>query len=168
MSSSYAVIVDKFAERHYISKFKKKHKNAWSITWAAITEQFKRIESLIGVNDIVEIITDADDIKICKTEFRIAGPGKSRHASGNRCIIAVCKSTLIVHVLLVYCKSDICEPNETAKWQTIIKDNYPEYKELFWEILCSFWCEEKQNCAVALADEEDEWGYGKDYQYLHY
>ena len=41
MFTSYAVIVEKFAERHYISKFKKKYKNAWEITWGAVEEQFK-------------------------------------------------------------------------------------------------------------------------------
>jgi len=130
MFTSYAVVVEKFAERHYVSKFRKKHKNAWDITWSAIVEQFKRIESLIGVNSIVEIITDAGDIKICKTEFRIAGPGKSRHASGNRCIIAVRKSTAVVHVLLIYSKGDIGGSNETAGWKAVIKDNYPEYRKL--------------------------------------
>jgi hypothetical protein len=130
MSSSYAIIVEKFAERHYIAKFRKKHKNAWDITWTAIAEQFRRIESLIGVNNIVEIIIDAGDVKICKTEFRIAGPGKSRHASGNRCIIVVCKSTAVVHVLLVYSKGDIGGMNETAGWKTIIKDNYPAYRSI--------------------------------------
>jgi len=130
MSTSYAVIVEKFAERHYIAKFRKKHKNAWGVTWDAISEQFKRIDSLIGVTNIIEIIADADDIKICKTEFRIAGPGKSRHASGNRCIIAVQKSTAAVHVLLVYCKGDIGESNETASWKNMVKNNYPEYKNL--------------------------------------
>ena len=130
MFTSYAVVVEKFAERHYISKFKKKHRNAWDITWNAIAEQFKRIETLIGVNNIVEIICDAGDIKICKTEFRIAGPGKSRHASGNRCIIAVQKSTAIVHVLLVYSKGDIGGTNETAGWKMIIKDNHPEYRSI--------------------------------------
>lgn len=50
MFTSYAVVVEKFAERHYISKFKKKHRNVWDITWNAITEQFKRTETLIGVS----------------------------------------------------------------------------------------------------------------------
>ncbi len=130
MFISYAIVVEKFAERHYISKFKKKHKNAWDVTWNAMTEQFKRIEALIGVNNIVEIICDAGDIKICKTEFRIAGPGKSRHASGNRCIIAVQKIPAIVHVLLVYSKGDIGGTNETVGWKMIIKDNYPEYRSI--------------------------------------
>ena len=130
MSISYAVTIEKFAERHYIAKFKKKYKNTWDVTWDAVEEEFRRIESLIGVNSIVEIITDAGDIRICKTEFRIAGPGKSRHASGNRCIIAIKKSTAVVHVLLVYCKGDIGGPNETASWKAVVRDNYPEYKNI--------------------------------------
>ncbi len=130
MFTSHVVVVGKFAERHYISRFKKKHKNAWGVTWNAIVEQFKRIETLIGISNIVEIICDAGDIKICKTEFRIAGPGKSRHASGNRCIIAVRKSMALVHVLLVYSKGDISSSNETAAWKAAVKDNYPEYSNL--------------------------------------
>jgi len=130
MSTNYVVVVEKFAERHYISKFKKKHRNAWDITWNAISEQFKRIEALIGVNSIVEIICDVGDTKICKTEFRIAGPGKSRHASGNRCIIAVRKDTSTVHVLLVYSKGDLGGRNETAAWKAMICDNYPEYRNI--------------------------------------
>ena len=128
MSISYAVVVEKFAERHYISKFRKKHKNAWDITWNAIVEQFKRFELLVGVGSIIEIISDAGDVKICKMEFRIAGPGKPRHASGNRCIIAVRRSTAVVHVLLVYSKGDIGESNETAGWKAVIKEHYPEYR----------------------------------------
>lgn len=131
MSTNYAILVEKFAKRHYIAKFKKKYKKAWDVTWNAIVEQFKRMDNLIGVSNIVEIITDAGDVRICKTEFRIAGPGKSRHASGNRCIIAVRKSTAVVHVLFVYCKGDIGESNETAGWKAVIKSNYPEYKNLF-------------------------------------
>lgn len=129
-TSNYAVIVSKFAERHYISKFRKNYRNAWEITWTAITEQFKRIESLLGESSIVEIIVDADGVKICKTEFRIAGPGKSRHASGNRCIVAVDKSAETVHVLLVYSKGDLDGANETASWKAVIRVNYPEYREI--------------------------------------
>ncbi len=129
MSTSHAVIVEKYAERHFISKFEKKHKGAWVITWNAISEEFRRIDALMGVSNMVEVIVDVGDIKICKTEFRIAGPGPSRHASGNRCIIAVHQSTNSVHVLLVYHKGDVGE-NETAKWRSLIKENYPQYSGL--------------------------------------
>lgn len=129
-TNNYAVIVEKFADRHFISKFRKKYKKAWEITWNAIMEEFKRIESLIGESSIVEIIADIDGIKICKTEFRIADPGKSRHASGNRCIIAVRERTTTVHVLLVYTKGDLGGTNETAAWKSVVRDNYPEYREV--------------------------------------
>jgi hypothetical protein len=126
MSTNYAVIVEKYAERHFISRFEKKHKSHWETTWNAVEEEFKRIDGLLGVNSIVEIIIDARDIKICKTEFRVAGPGPSRHASGNRCIIAVHHSTNSVHVLLVYNKTDL-GANETAEWKSLVKANYPQY-----------------------------------------
>lgn len=44
------------------------------ITWEHMTEQFKRIETLIGIASLIEIICDANKIQICKTEFRIFGP----------------------------------------------------------------------------------------------
>lgn len=127
MSTSHAVVVEEYAERHYISKFKKKYKGAWSATWKAIVEEFKRIDTLIGINSIVEIICDVGDIKICKTEFRVAGTQESRHGSGNRCIIAIHKSTQTVKVLLVYHKGYLGSTNETASWKALIKENYSEY-----------------------------------------
>lgn len=130
MSTNYAVIIEKYAERHFISKFRKKYKGAWEITWKAMIEEFKRIDTLVGINNIVEIITDKDNIQICKTEFRVAGTQQSRHGSGNRCIIAIHKDTMVVHTLLIYHKGDIGNSNETAEWKSIIKDNYPEYRNL--------------------------------------
>jgi hypothetical protein len=34
-----------------------------------------------------------------------------------------------VKILLVYGKTDLRGHNETAEWQKIIKENYPEYKK---------------------------------------
>lgn len=130
MSISYVVIIEKYAERHFISKFKKKYKGAWDITLVAIIEELKRIDTLIGVNNIVETIVDSKEVKICKTEFRIAGTPFSRHASGNRCIVAVHKSTGTVNILLVYHKGDLKGPNETAAWKALIKDAYSQYSSL--------------------------------------
>ncbi len=130
MSTSHAVVVEKYAERHYISRFKKKYKGAWDTTWRAILEEFKRIDTLIGINSFVEIITDSAEIKICKTEFRVAGTQESRHASGNRCIIAIHKNITTVKVLLVYDKGDVGSNNETANWKAVIKENYPDYCDI--------------------------------------
>lgn len=130
MSTNYAVIVEKYAERHYISKFKKKYKGAWSVTWDAIHEEFKRIDTLIGETNIAETITDHGDTRICKTEFRVHGTRESRHSSGNRCIIAVHKNTRVVKVLIVYHKNNLGSGNETANWKNTVKENYPEYASI--------------------------------------
>ncbi|MDP3724986.1 MAG: hypothetical protein Q8R20_00765 [Nanoarchaeota archaeon] len=130
MSTSYAVVVEKFAERHFISKFKKKYKRAWDVTWNAIHEEFKRIDTLIGETNIAETITDQGGIKICKTEFRVHGTQQSRHGSGNRCIVAIHKDTNKVCVLLVYHKNNLSGSNETTSWKNLVKENYPEYSKI--------------------------------------
>lgn len=129
-NNTYVVEVEKYAERHFISRFRKKYKGAWDVTWKAIEEEFKRIETLIGVNNFVETITDCEGVLICKTEFRVASTQESRHGSGNRCIIAVHKEAKIVRVLLVYGKGD-AGPRETAWWQGLIKETYKDYAHCF-------------------------------------
>jgi len=128
---NYTIEVEKYAERHFIASFKKKYKGAWDITWKAIEEEFKRIETLIGVNNYVETIYDCKDFLICKTEFRVAGTQESRHGSGNRCIIAAHKGTKKVRVLLVYSKGDVRGAHETAWWQGIVKESYSDYSNCF-------------------------------------
>jgi len=129
MSTSYAIFVEAYAERHYIKNFAKKYKGAWDVTWRAVLEELKRLDSLLNTS-IAEKITENDSICICKTEFRVAGTKESHKSSGNRCIIAVQKSTNTIHVLLVYHKNDIGGGNETAVWKNIISENYPEYQEI--------------------------------------
>lgn len=130
MSTSYAVVLEKYAERHFISNFKKKYKGAWDVTWVAMHEEFKRIDTLIGSTNIAETITEVGNIRICKTEFRVHGTQESRHASGNRCIVAVNKGTSTVHVLLVYNKNDLGGRSETASWKALVKENYDEYSKI--------------------------------------
>ena len=130
MSSRYSVEVEYFAERHFVKKFQKKYKNAWTITWQAIIEELKRIDSLLD-SSMAETIVGDDNRRIIKTEFRIAKTQQSRHGSGNRCIIAVHQDIQVVYVLLVYHKPDLGKGNETAKLKQIIKKNYKQYKDLF-------------------------------------
>lgn len=129
MSTNYTVIVEEYAERHYIKGFEKKYKKAWPVTRRAILEELKRIDSLAETS-IAETICDSVDVKIYKTEFRVAGTNVSRKKSGNRCIVAAHKKTNTVRVLLVYNKNDLEGPNETATWKRVIKENYPEYRDL--------------------------------------
>ena len=129
MSIKYSVIVENFAERHYIKNFKKKYKGAWDITWRAVIEELKRLDSLFETS-IAETIVDRGNVKVVKIEFRVAGTQESRKSSGDRCIIAMHKDINAVYVLLVYHKNDLSDGNETAKWKQIIKDNYSNYREL--------------------------------------
>jgi len=128
-SSNYRVVFEPFTERHFIKSFAKKYKSAWQFTQKTITEEFEQID-LLFLKNTAETIVDSQNVKICKTEFKIAGTRESRHGSGNRCIVAVHKYTCTVHVLLVYYKTDLRGHNETAEWKRIICDNYPLYIDL--------------------------------------
>ena len=130
MSISYSVSIESFAERHYLKEFAKKYKRAWEITYKALFDELQRFDSLLTTS-VAEIITTSGDIIIAKTEFRVAGTTKSRHASGNRCIVAVNKNKAIVSILLIYHKADLGDGNETAKWKQMVKSNYPEYSNFF-------------------------------------
>lgn len=125
----YRVIFEEFTKRHYIKAFAKKYKSAWDFTLTLLQKEFEQID-LLFQKSAAEIITDADGVQICKTEFKIAGTDVSRHASGNRCIVAVKKESDIVSVLLVYHKNDIGSGNETEAWKKIIRENYSGYKNI--------------------------------------
>jgi hypothetical protein len=123
----YNVVFEEFTQRHFIKSFEKKYKGSWELTYGYLIEEFKQIDILF-LKSVAETIFDSPAIKICKTEFKIAGTQDSRHSSGNRCIVAIHKDAAQVRVLLVYGKTDIASKNETAVWKGIIKDNYPQYK----------------------------------------
>jgi len=129
----YAVIFSPYTDRHYIRTFNKKYGKAWEKTHRALMIEFAFVDALFEkrIAETIHVSPDGN-VKICKTEFKILGTNVSRHASGNRVIIAVDNSTGVVHVLLIYSKTDLSgKRSETAKWQKLVKDNYPEYKNLF-------------------------------------
>jgi len=131
MEGNYSVQIEDFAERHFIKSFKKKYNNHWDVTLRAIVFELERIDNLLLTNK-ADMIIDNGDVKIIKTEFKIAGSNESAKTSGNRCIVAWKKEDNCVFVLLVYGKTDLSSGNkETDEWKRIIKDNYPEYKHLF-------------------------------------
>ena len=131
MFTDYAVIVERFAERHFIKSFSRKYKGAWDITWTGILEQLRGFDELFKTS-IAETIIHDSNVKICKVEFRVYSTKESRHSSGNRCIVAVHKNSNKVCILLVYGKTDLGSAgrNETESWKNLIRENYPEYKEL--------------------------------------
>ena len=128
-STNYPVIFESFTDRHFIKTFAKKYKGAWDLTLKIITEEFSQID-LLFLKNTAETIVDLENLKICKTEFKIAGTQESRHGSGNRCIVAIHKDANKVCVLLVYNKNDLGGGNETANWKNVVKENYSEYSDV--------------------------------------
>jgi hypothetical protein len=129
MQSNYSVQIEKFALRHFIKSFEKKYKAHWDVTLRAIIAELERIDMLINTSRAETICSD-EGIKIIKTEFRVVSTKESAKTSGNRCIVAWNEDKKSVSILLVYSKTDITSHNETAEWQRLIKDNYPEYRHL--------------------------------------
>jgi len=130
MQGNFSVIIEVFAQKHFIKSFEKKYKIKWDLTWQYIKEELARIDNLL-LTSRAEIITDAGTIKIIKTKFRVVDTKESAKTSGNRSIVAWNKEKQVVSVLLVYSKTDIANHNETAEWQRLIRENYSEYRHLF-------------------------------------
>lgn len=121
----YRVVFSEFSNRYYIKQFEKKYKNQWAVTRRAIVAQLERI-------DLVIQSSKADLIKknglhwLIKLDFAVAGRDTSPRSSGNRLIVHVENETKTVKVLLVYSKNEISSPNETQKWQAVVKSQFPE------------------------------------------
>lgn len=129
MLGNFSVQIEDFAKRHFINSFEKKYKGKWGPTLIAIISQLERIDNLL-LTSRAETITDRGNVKIIKTQFRVIDTKESAKTSGNRCIVAWNIEKQVVSVLLVYGKTDLSGKNETAEWTKIIKDNYPEYKDI--------------------------------------
>lgn len=126
MQGNYSVIIEDFAERHFIKNFKKKYNNFWDVTLRAIVAEFERIDMLLQTEK-AETISCVGSVKIIKTEFKIAGTKESAKTSGNRCIIAVDEKLKKVSVLLVYTKADVKGAIETVWWKKLVSDTYIDY-----------------------------------------
>ncbi len=127
----YQVVFLPFTERHYIKSFAKKYGGAWDKTLKALTLEFTLVDRLFEttIAEAIHISPD-NNVRICKTEFKVLGTNVSRHASGYRCIVAIHSNTQIVKVLLVYGKDDIEGKKETVWWESLLRNTYPEYKDI--------------------------------------
>lgn len=130
MSTEYAVVIEEFANTHFIKTFSRKYKKAWDITIRAIVEEVQRMDALIGMNSYVETITAVDAIRIVKMEFRVAGTNESRRRSGNRCIVALHTDTMTAFILLVYGKTDVRGARETDWWKNTVRQTYARYAKV--------------------------------------
>ena len=127
----YYVKFESFTERHYIKSFSKKYKSSWVETESSIVSFLSRIDTVLGNTTRAEIVHAKGCKKIIKLDFKIAGSNESAKTSGNRAVVFVDDNQKECRVLLVYSKNDISSPNETQKWQAIIKENYNDIWSIF-------------------------------------
>jgi hypothetical protein len=130
MIGNFSVQIESFAERHFISSFKKKYKDKWDLTLTFVIQELERIDRLL-LTSKAETIVDVGNIKIVKTQFRVIDTKESAKTSGNRCIVAWNIERQSVSILLVYGKTDMGSGNETTRWKSLIRENYPEYSGIF-------------------------------------
>ncbi len=130
MSTNYCVVIEKYAEKYYIKSFSKKYRKAWDVTMEALKRELQSFEVLL-LKSIAKVIVENEEFRISKVEFKVAGTNKSRHGSGNRCIVAVDNKNNVAKILLLYHKSHLGGGNETTKWKQMVKENYSEYKNVF-------------------------------------
>jgi hypothetical protein len=130
MSIEYVVHLEPFAESHFVKSFARKYKGVWGSTWDGLLLEFKNFE-VIKMKSYATFITEFENIKIYKVEFRIHATQESRRSSGNRYIVALDDEQAEARILLVYCKTDVKGARETDWWQKMIRNNYPEYKGIF-------------------------------------
>ena len=127
----YTINIWTYAERHYISHFRKSYSKAWDITQDAIYQELYRIDNFLKTTK-AEIIVSCTQGDIIKCEFSIAGSHISAHTSGNRYIIYRNKETNTITILLVYTKDHIKKnQQETVRRKQEIKNNYDDIKHLF-------------------------------------
>lgn len=128
--SRYLVQVSDYAKRHYAKKFEKRYANKqWEVTFRSLFVELARIDENLRFKK-AETIHDDGSRRIVKYYFRVAQTKDSAKGSGNRVIAYVDTDKQIVTILLIYSKHEISPPNETAKWQKEVKDNFPALRDL--------------------------------------
>lgn len=125
IDQKYQVDFDDYAKKHFIKDFEKKYKSRWEVTQKSIKESLERIANLSGTNCIDFICNSNKGTCLVKYDFKIAKSDVSAKASGNRCILDVCNSSLKINILLIYCKDHIdrSKGQETIWWKEHVQDN---------------------------------------------
>lgn len=130
-SGRYLVQFDSYTKRHYIKNIAKRYSDRqWQATQKSIEFVLEHIEKHI-LTDKAETICVSDAGQIIKLYFKIAGTKDSAKGSGNRTVVFLDDKLCVARVFLIYSKEEICEPNETTKWQKIVDDQFPEIMRKF-------------------------------------
>jgi hypothetical protein len=102
---------DKYAERHYLKRFKKDYKGRqWEVTEDSIMQDLSRIkmsESDLQSTQQVDELWHKDDYWIFKYDFRVAQTKESTKTSGNRCIVFLDNKCNKISILIIYGKGDL-------------------------------------------------------------
>lgn len=126
----YLVQLSEYSKRHYAKWFEKQYaKKPWEVTLRSIFAELARVEENILYKKAETIHSDGKR-HIVKYYFRVAKTKDSAKGSGNRVIALVDNEKSMVTILLIYSKNQITTPNETAKWQTEVKENFPALRDL--------------------------------------
>lgn len=126
----YNVLVEKFAERHFIKTFLKKYKTQWTRTLNDILFMCEHIENMLKTQR-ADLISVNGNYRLVKLDFAIFGTKLSPKKSGNRCILVVDDKLRLVRILLVYAKTDLSPKNETQQWKNILRDEYDDVVKIF-------------------------------------
>jgi hypothetical protein len=130
MDQFYTYNFQPFCEKHYIKEFSKKYKNFWVRTRNDIINSIKRIDMFTKLKR-ADVISIDSCYQLVKLDFAIDGLRQSAKSSGNRCILHVDNESRHVEILLIYSKNNICEPNETSKWKSKVKQEFPEIASIY-------------------------------------
>lgn len=131
INDKYKVIIDPFAEKHYLKKMQKKYKKSFNIPWDSFVNSMLPKFDILKETDRVSLISNSElDQIIYKIEFKIL-PKESTKSSGNRCIVLHNKIKKEVQILFVYHKSDIKKNGkETMWWKEVVKENFSELGDI--------------------------------------
>ena len=121
----YEVILEEFANRHFIKNFEKKYKDKWAETLDDIMFICEHIDEALK-SSRANLITADERNRLIKLDFAIRGIKVSPKKSGNRCILLVDERLSLVRILLVYAKTDLSSHNETAEWKRIVWEQYAD------------------------------------------
>ena len=132
-NQNFDVLIEDFAQRHFVKQFLKKYRNQWTVTEKAVVALLARVDNLIGGTTQIEVIHARHEHRIAKLDFRVAGTNESAKSSGNRVIAYIDMNTRRCRVMIIYSKNDICQPNETQKWETMVKENFLDVWKLVME-----------------------------------
>ena len=127
----YLVQFDPYTKNHFIKSITRRYSiRQWQATRKSLEFVLEHIDQHI-LTDKARTIHVSDAGRIVKLYFKIAGTNDSAKGSGNRAIVSLDDTLHIARVLLVYSKKEICQPNETVKWQKVISEQFPEIMKKF-------------------------------------